>query len=369
MGAPAPIFHFMIEKVNIDSSEKVDLLVNSIGQILSEAFGASTPKSKIKVGRERLNFACPYCGDSHDKVHKKRGNLFLDSLGYHCYNCNTHRTLRTLLKDFNKLPAEWSKMTQLAIDSITEISGTRSVDSERLLDALFSKDLIEHLFTREELKNKLGLIEVSDTKIDIYLGKRLQRKKQNFLWDPKESKLYILNIKEDDGLIIGWQVRNFGKYKDNGAKYLTYKWSKACDILDKEASVENADLLDKLSYTFNIFNVDFTKSVTVFEGPLDSFLFPNSIALSSLHTKIPFENESFRFLFDYDKPGQDKALEFLKEGKTVFLWKNFLKENDIKIKKSKIDWTDVMIYCYLNKKKLMGLHKYFTNNKYDVIYL
>lgn len=359
----------MIEQPTIDSSEKVDLLVDSITKILSERFGGSGPKSRIKVGRERLNFACPYCGDSHDKVHKKRGNLFLDSLGYHCYNCNTHRTLRAFLKDFNSLPSQWTKITQLAIDSVTEISSIRSVNSEKLLDALFNRDLIQHLFTREEIKSKLGLVEVQGTKIETYLDKRLQRQKENFLWDPKESKLYILNLKKDEGLVIGWQVRNFGKYTDNGAKYLTYKWSKACELLDKESSVESVDLLDKLSYTFNIFNVDFTKTITVFEGPLDSFLFPNSIALSSLHMKVPFENESFRYLFDYDKPGQDKSLDFLKEGKAVFLWKNFLKDNDITIKKSKIDWTDVMIYCFLQRKKITNLSSYFTSDKYDVIHI
>jgi hypothetical protein len=84
---------------------------------------------------------------------------------------------------------------------------------------------------------------------------------------------------------------------------------------------------------------------------------------------VPFESESLRYLLDYDKPGQDKALELLKEGKTVFLWKNFLKENDIKISRSKVDWTDVMVYCYLNGKRITNVSKYFTNDKYDVVYI
>jgi hypothetical protein len=90
---------------------------------------------------------------------------------------------------------------------------------------------------------------------------------------------------------------------------------------------------------------------------------------SYFHTRIPFESESFRYLLDNDKPGQEKSLEFLKEGKTVFLWKNFLKENDIKINRSKIDWTDVMVYCYLNRKKITNVSKHFTDNKYDVVYI
>lgn len=357
-----------MEKVEISPEERVDLILSPLRDVLVERFGSQSQRSKVKVGRDRLNFACPYCGDSHANDRKKRGNIFLGSLSFHCYNCGTHRTLSSFLKDFNRLAEGWTRINQLAIDSVTNFSSHKSVDSERVLDALFDVDLSKHLFDREDIKKKLKLVEVEGTKMQVYLEKRLQRDFNRFLWDPKSHKLFILNLKGSDR-VIGWQVRNFGKYADNGSKYLTYKWSKACEVLGIESSVPSVDLLDKLSYTFNIFNVDFTRPITVFEGPLDSFLFPNSIALASLHTRIPFESESFRYLLDNDKPGQEKSLEFLKEGKTVFLWKNFLKENDIKINRSKIDWTDVMVYCYLNRKKITNVSKHFTDNKYDVVYI
>jgi hypothetical protein len=357
-----------METIQIPAEERVDLILPPLRNVLIERFGPQSQRSKVKVGRERLNFACPYCGDSHANANKKRGNIFLNTLSFHCYNCGTHRTLSSFLKDFNKLSEGWTKINQLAIDSVTNFTSHRSVDTERVLDALFDVELSKHLFDRDEIKKKLSLVEVEGTKMQVYLEKRLQRHFNRFLWDPKGHKLFILNLKGDDK-VIGWQVRNFGKYADNGSKYLTYKWSKACEVLGLESSVPKVDLLDKLSYTFNIFNVDFTRPITVFEGPLDSFLFPNSIALASLHTRIPFESESFRYLLDNDKPGQEKTLEFLKEGKTVFLWKNFLKENDIRINRSKIDWTDVMVYCYLNGKRITNVSKYFTDNKYDVVYI
>lgn len=352
----------------ISQEERVDLILDPLRELLIERFGGLSQKSKVKIMRDRINFACPYCGDSHTNTLKKRGNIFTNTLSFHCYNCGTHRTLNSFLKDFNKLKSGWGKINQLAADSVMNFTSMKSVDSEKIIDALFDSDMMSHLFNREDIKKRLGLVEAKGSKIQTYLEKRMQRDLNRFLWDNKSSKLYILNLKGDDQ-VVGWQVRNFGKYADNGSKYLTYKWSKACEVLGLESSVPNVDTLDRLSYTFNVFNVDFTRAITVFEGPLDSFLFPNSIALASLHTRIPFDSESFRYLFDYDKPGQEKSLEFLKEGKTVFLWKNFLKENDIKISKSKIDWTDVIVYCYMNRKKLNGLSKYFTNDKYDVIHI
>lgn len=367
---PLSIFkrNFNMETVEIGQEERVDLILSPLRDILAERFGGNSQRAKVRVGRERINFACPYCGDSHSNDRKKRGNIFISSLSFHCYNCSTHRTLSSFLKDFKRLADGWTKINQLAIDSVANFTSHKSVDTERVLDALFDAELQSHMFNREDVKNKLKLVEVQGTKMQVYLEKRLQRDFNRFLWDPKTNKLFILNLMGKDK-VIGWQVRNFGKYTDNGSKYLTYKWSKACEILGIESSVEKVDLLDKLSYTFNVFNVDFTRPITVFEGPLDSFLFPNSIALASLHMNMPFESDSIRYLLDNDKPGQEKTLELLKDGKTVFLWKNFLKENGITIDRSKIDWTDVMVYCYINGKKITNVSKYFTDNKYDVVYI
>jgi hypothetical protein len=357
-----------METIEIRQEERVDLILPLLRDLLVERFGQQSQKSKVKVGRERINFACPYCGDSHTNMQKKRGNIFIGTLSFHCYNCGTHRTLNSFLKDFSRLPNGWTKINQLAIDSIANIVSHKSVDTERVLDAMFDEELMKHLFDREDVKKKLGLVEAKGSKMEVYLEKRLQRDMNRFLWDQKKQKLFILNMSGSDR-VLGWQVRNFGKYADNGSKYLTYKWSKACEAMGRTSDVPKVDVLDKLSYTFNIFNVDFTRPITVFEGPLDSFLFPNSIALASLHTRVPFESESFRYLLDFDKPGQEKAMEFLKDGKTVFLWKNFLKENDIRINRSKVDWTDVMVYCYLNGKKITNVSSYFTDNKYDVVHI
>jgi len=357
-----------MEKIEIGAEERVDLIVQPLRAILLERFGQQSQKSKMKVMRDRINFACPYCGDSHANAQKKRGNIFINSLSFHCYNCGTHRTLNGFLRDFNGISSGWDKINQLAIDSMVNVSSYKSVDTERVLNALFDDELAKHLFDRDKIKEELGLVEVEGTKMQVYLEKRMQRDLNRFLWDQKKNKLFILNLCGKEK-VIGWQVRNFGKYADNGSKYMTYKWSKACEAMSLESSVPNVDVLDRLSYTFNVFNVDFSRPITVFEGPLDSFLFPNSIALSSLHTSTPFESESFRYLLDYDRAGQEKSIDLLKQGKSVFLWKNFLSENDIKINRAKIDWTDVMVYCRINGKRLGDVYKYFSNNKYDVVYI
>ena len=73
-----------------------------IEDILSKEFPREPSKQKIYRAGNRLNFSCPYCGDSRDG-RKKRGNFYLDTLSYKCYNggCGIFKDLYSMLKDFS----------------------------------------------------------------------------------------------------------------------------------------------------------------------------------------------------------------------------------------------------------------------------
>lgn len=356
---------------SISEEDKVRAIIDSISKILSSNFGDSSQKSTIKTGGQRINFACPYCGDSTRDPRKKRGNIFLNTLSFHCYNCGEHRTLSGFLTDYGVRIDQWDTIGKLALDSLALRNTTfKFVNSERILDAVFNDDVSSLMFEREFVKRKLGLVEIEYSRIYTYLEKRMQTDFRRFLWNPKSLKLYILNSNLKNDKIIGWQVRNFDK-GHSGAKYLTYKWSKICEILDFPYNPDEVDVdaIDKLSYTFNLFNIDFSKIMTVFEGPLDSLLFPNSIGLSSLHNSLPFEYENLRYLLDYDDAGQKKSMELLSNGKSVFLWKKFLKEHDINIRSKKLDWSDIMVHCRIEQKRIGSISSYFSNDKYDIIHI
>ena len=75
---------------------------------------------------------------------------------------------------------------------------------------------------------------------------------------------------------------------------------------------------------FNILNVDFIDTITVFEGYLDSLFFPNSIGLVGVNTDYRFleGNElDIQYFFDNDEAGYKKSEEKIKDGWPVFLWK------------------------------------------------
>ena len=66
------------------SGLSVDRVKGIVSSALLKFFGNDPQRLKIYQGGNRLNFCCPYCGDSKDSK-KKRGNLYTDTLTYKCY--------------------------------------------------------------------------------------------------------------------------------------------------------------------------------------------------------------------------------------------------------------------------------------------
>ena len=135
--------------------------------------------------------------------------------------------------------------------------------------------------------------------------------------------------------------------------------------LQDEEFLQSLEKLDVVSNLFGIFTANLTKMFTVFEGPMDSFLFPNSLALCSLNNQFPFELNNKRYFLDDDAAGRTKSLQLLGEGESVFLWKKFKRENNIK--QTIKDLNDLVIYLRVNNLKIQRLDKYFSDSKFDGI--
>ena len=82
--------------------------------------------------------------------------------------------------------------------------------------------------------------------------------------------------------------------------------------------------VNSISLIFGILKLNFSETITIFEGSLDSFLYYNSVAISTANRDIPFDSENIQYCYDYDTTGIKKSIERFLAGDTVFLWKLFL---------------------------------------------
>lgn len=348
------------------STLSVERVKGIVHEALRGYFGDNEQRLRIYTGGNRLNFCCPYCGDSKDP-RKKRGNLYLDSLTYKCYNdgCSIFRNLNTFVRDFEI-------RDMLTTDEISEISEmSRSTIARKKisnsLDFYFSKNYKDILVSRQILKDKLGLWEVKGTFAETWLNDRNQIPDARFLWDNKRKNIYLLNLSGDETSVIGLQVRNI--VKKYGSKYYTYKLSgiykNLLYISDPEV-IKKAEEIDPVSSVFGFSTVDLDSMITVFEGPFDAWLCPNAIALCSINNQFPFDVTNKRWLLDSDTAGRNKSREIIQEGEEVFLWTKFLNDHDLP-ERPKWDLNDVVNYVREKGMKINRLDNYFSSNALDMM--
>ena len=80
--------------------EKIEGLVE---QVLAREFQGNPAKQIIYKAGNRLNFSCPYCGDSSKNKFAKRGNIYFNRLIYICFNCDKKTNFDRFCKDFNEV--------------------------------------------------------------------------------------------------------------------------------------------------------------------------------------------------------------------------------------------------------------------------
>lgn len=355
---------------DLSEEEYKDEIKPLLQQVLDKEFPENAKKRKIKVYPDRLNFACPLCGDSAHDSDKKRGNIGIRGQFrglYKCYNCEATMSVAKFFSRYKdiKLSIDAQNYYNHNFKDASYISSR----ANEVTDMLFDTDKINELsIDREHFKMILNLSECNNPADNHngrnYLINRGQYNFNKFLYSKSKNELYILNL-TSKGKIFGMQIRQLSN-KPGGQKYMSYNITKIRQMIGMQETEDSMEF-DQLSLIFNALLINYDKPIIATEGPMDAFLLPNAIAMCGGGKKIPL-NFKIYYMFDGDKPGINFAIEKLKEGSPVFMWDKFLKDNNLP-NKQKWDWNDVILYSRKNGFKIPTLSQYFTDNKLDMFYL
>lgn len=365
------------------------LYIKNILQSILDSQFVSVHRRKINDMHDRMNFCCPYCGDSKSEF-KKRGNIWFNKLIYVCFNCGKKTNFDRFAKDFNIVLDPEKKLE--IIEYLSQNISYQDVEDDifehkfdRLLDL---KDIYRIFNDGEHVITDFKPI-VENSKVYQYLINRGITKELHYnlfegkYWissDRWEPIIAILNRKGEK--VIGLQIRNLKSGKSRLFKIYNYetlyKW-----ILDIE-EITDMDLSElvvynKLSYYFNILNINFTEKITVFEGYLDSLFYPNSLGVVGVNTDMRFiesNNLEIQYFYDNDDAGFKSAETKLKEGYPVFLW-NKLFDDIVQQKKSDDPYTllhrisrvkdlNKLAELTQNPFKKLNLGNYFSKDVMDL---
>lgn len=332
------------------NTRKDNLIIERYIRIVLNSFG------KVLINGKNYNFKCNICGDGNKKSNKRGHIRYEPTEGffyYKCFNygceCNEKSwpierwlkyTSKNLYNDYIKEKFENESIESIEQKlKITRLKNVKEIKTESKIEGLY------------KLKNQEKFNDSLFIRAREYCESRLI---PEYIWENwyistkgKYQKRIIIPFYNKENKIYYFQARSFTKLKP---KYLN-------KVKGKDKAI------------YNIYNINKDNPVIIFEGIIDSLMVENSIAIIgvsiSKNAKDIIDTLNKRWLFDNDKTGNNKAIEYLKNGEYVFLWEDFLTDFNLKNKKIK-DMNEVCIS--LNKKerfKYIELEKYFTNNFYD----
>ena len=337
-------------------------------------------KRRLDTSKEdQLEMACPCCGDSKMNSGKKRGILYLDSYKYYCWNGDCNAKYWSIFKFFEQFGKKLKN-----IDHIKEIStiiekSKRQRKPTKLID---SSEYFEFLYNNSipilDLEKFYGLFteelcpwgkEFLDSRLLHRFKDRIRFRKNKF----GNREVWILNKIDENNKVVGLQIKNL----DWGSKYSTKTFPTLVEEMNRGVEYpEDKQFVEKLStlsIIFNIFNVDIENTLTVFEGPFDSFFIPNSVATAGASKLKNFFDgiDSVRYWFDNDATGKNSAIDKIKSKNKCFLWKRFFKNSAFNNKRIK-DLNELVVYIYKNreyKTALSHVKESFSTNKYDIYHV
>ena len=310
-----------------------------VQKIINKEF-IDASRRKMVVYNDRLNFCAPCCGDSHKNKHAKRGNLYFNKLLFICFNCGHKTTFDRFCKDFNEQLDPDKKLEMIEhLNSVMTYSDYEGDFVDAKFENLIDMSELERVFSADITPiSDFKPIQVNGGGDKSLVGRGIPPEYHKNIYQAKywknedESEWIIISLNRRGDKVLGMQTRNLKEGKRRTFKIYNYENLLEWVSLGKdlpEPDMSELIIYNKLSYYFNILNVDFGERITVFEGYLDSLFFPNSIGLVGVNTDYRFlenNNLDIQYFFDNDEAGYKKSEEKLKENFSIFLWKKLFED-------------------------------------------
>lgn len=364
-------------------------IIERCQSIVNKEFSSNIERRLI-IHEDRINFRCPYCREGSVKS-KKRANIYLNKFFFICFRCGHKTNFDKLCKDFNEQLDPDKKLEMIEhLNSVMTYSDYESNMSDAKFENLIELSELERVFSA-------NLTQISDfkpivTNGGIYkylIGRGIPEEFHKNIYQAKfwknedESEWIIVMLNRRDTKVLGMQVRNLKEGKKRMFKIYNYENLLEWINIGKEDPIEidmnEMVIYNKLSYYFNILNVDLGTTITVFEGYLDSLFYPNSIGLVGVNTDYKLiENNGLdiQYFFDNDDAGFNKSEEKIKHEYPVFLWKKLF-EDIVEKKKvadpaallhriSKVKDINKLATLVQNPYKVLKLEEFFSKDVLDL---
>jgi predicted RNA-binding Zn-ribbon protein involved in translation (DUF1610 family) len=269
-----------------------------------------------RVKRDLYNFRCPLCGDSQKNKNKTRGYIYpvKNNTNFKCHNCGASLSFNNFLKELDP-----TLHKQYTLEKFKEGHTGRN----------FVVEQPKFEFAKPIFKKKLDLPKASEVPIaKEYLEKRklnpekfyfahnfkqwTNTQKQTFNTIGRDESRIIIPMYDKDSNLIGFQGRSLGPSSN---KYITVMLS------------------DDSPKLYGLDQVDSTKSIYIVEGPFDSTLIENAVAMCGSDVDIrSFNWSDYIYVFDNEPRNREivnRISKTIDRGDKVVIWPANIQHKDI----------------------------------------
>ena len=270
-----------------------------------------------RVKANLYNFRCPICGDSQKHKNKARGYFYQVKVNtnFKCHNCGASMSLNNFLKQIDT-----TLHKQYVLEKFKEgHAGGRN----------FVVDEPSFTFKKPVFKSKLDLPKASEVDISkkyllkrgldpskFYYAQRFQQwtntHKHTFDNIIKDESRIIIPLHNQQKELIGFQGRSL---VPNSVKYITV-------MLDDEALK-----------IYGLDRIKTEKPIYILEGPFDSTLVENSVAMCGSDIDIrTFGWSNYIWVFDNEPRNREivnRISKVIDRGDQIVIWPQNINEKDV----------------------------------------
>mgnify|MGYP001273898382 FL=1 len=270
-----------------------------------------------RVKANLYNFRCPICGDSQKHKNKARGYFYQvkTNTNYKCHNCGASLSFNNFLK---QIDATLHKQYILEKFKEGHAGGRNFVVEEPKFD-----------FTKPVFKPKLDLPKASEVPMarEYLVKRRLDPTKFYFAqkfqeWTNKQKQTFdnivrdecriVIPLYDTNSELIGFQGRSL---VPNSIKYITVM------------------LNDSKPKIYGLEKVNEEKPIYIVEGPFDSTLVENSVAMCGSDIDIrTFGWSDYIWVFDNEPRNREinnRISKVIDRGDKVVIWPSHIMQKDI----------------------------------------
>ena len=279
------------------------------------------PKFKQKK-RNLWNFRCPICGDSQRNKNKARGFVFevKGDLVYKCHNCGIGLPIGkfieevdpTLYKEYRMEKFKDNNKTKVDMRKVKRVVSSQPVfKSNPLKDLVRIDDLNKSHPAREYLLNR----KLPTTA--LYYTEKFKEwtnsvKADTFQDTSNDEGRIIIPFRTKGGDVFGYQGRSL---LSSGLRYIT--------ILLQEDHPK----------VFGLDTINVEENVYITEGPFDSLLLKNSVAMAGADiSDTGFLGSNLVYIFDNEPRNRqitERIEKCINHGDSVVIWPSNIKQKDI----------------------------------------